>query len=46
MCTTVERPTEYYFFFDHKQYDKEVALMRKRIEKLLHKVEDTKNILK
>lgn len=46
MCTIVEKPKPCYFLFDHEQYDKEVALMRKRIEKMLHKVEETKKELK
>lgn len=39
MCLTVEKIQPNYFCFDHDQYDKEVALMRKRINKLLNKVE-------
>ena len=41
MCIVIEKPKENYFCFDHEQYDKEVALMRKRIEKVLHKVDET-----
>lgn len=39
MCISVETIKPNYFCFDHEQYDKEVALMRKRMEKLLKKVE-------
>ena len=46
MCTTVEKPKDFCFYFNHDQYDKEVLLMRKRIEKILHKVEETKHVLK
>lgn len=40
MCLTIEKPRECFFSFDHEQYDKEVALMRKRIQNLLIKVEE------
>lgn len=41
MCIVIEKPKESYFCFDHRQYDIEVAVMRKRMEKLLCKVEET-----
>lgn len=37
---TIEKPKECFFYFDHEQYDREVALMRKRIQNLLVKVEE------
>lgn len=39
MCIAIEKPKQTYFCFDHEQYDAEVALMRKRIQKLMKKVE-------
>lgn len=41
MCITIEELQPNYFCFDHQQYDEEVALMRKRIEKIMTKVEKT-----
>lgn len=41
MCLTIEKPRECFFSFDHEQYDKEVALMRRRIQNLLNKVEES-----
>lgn len=41
MCITIEKPKKNYFSFDREQYDAELALMRKRIEKMMNKVEKT-----
>lgn len=46
MCTTIERQKKSFCEIYQEQYDKEVALMRKRIEKLINKVEQTEKILK
>lgn len=39
MCVTVEKLPIDFVLFTNDQYEKEVALMRKRMEKLLKKVE-------
>lgn len=39
MCTTVKEPKEQLFCFDTEQLDAELFLFRKRMEKLLKKVE-------
>lgn len=41
MCITIEKTKTNYFSFDREQYDAELALMRKRIEKMMNKVEKT-----
>lgn len=40
MCTTaINKPEEFIFYFDKDQLDNEVKLFRKRMKKLLEKVE-------
>lgn len=42
MCLTIEKPRDSFLASCQQQYDLEVALMRKRIEKLNKKIEKNK----
>jgi hypothetical protein len=46
MCISIDKIKPRYFYFSHEQYDKEVAIMKKNIEKLNRKIELSKKILK
>lgn len=44
MCVTVETSEKDFFCFDRENYEKEVALFRRRMNALLNKVEQNENI--